>query len=154
MCCPVCRKSHIKDPLLLFRKSRLCDDSTFPLKKYVTMTLWEPMMWKLMCSRGVVKENKLSFEVKTCKITYITSGIPASPMSVRNDNYSRRIKAITWDWVKNVTLPLLLHCTGDGLCCARLGAPRVVDANEALLHPVCHPAHLNLHTRRGSPPGE
>ena len=39
MCCPVCGKVHIKDPLLLIRKSSLCGDSKFPLQKYVTMTI-------------------------------------------------------------------------------------------------------------------
>ena len=40
MCCPVCRKVHIKDPLLHFRKSSLCGDGGFLLKKYVTMTIF------------------------------------------------------------------------------------------------------------------
>ena len=33
MCCPLCGKVHIKDPLLLIGKSSLCGDSGFPLKK-------------------------------------------------------------------------------------------------------------------------
>ena len=33
VCCPVCGKVHIKDPLLLIPKSSLCGDSRFPLKK-------------------------------------------------------------------------------------------------------------------------
>ena len=40
MCCPVCRKVHIKDALLVIGKSSLCDDSGFPLKKYATMIIW------------------------------------------------------------------------------------------------------------------
>ena len=39
MYCPVCGKVHIKDPLLLIRKSSLCGDSQFHLKRYVTMTI-------------------------------------------------------------------------------------------------------------------
>ena len=39
MCCPVCGKVHIKDPLLLIGKSSLCGNSGFHLKKYVTMTI-------------------------------------------------------------------------------------------------------------------
>ena len=39
MCCPVCGRAHIKDPLLLIGKSSLCGDSGFHLKKYVTMTI-------------------------------------------------------------------------------------------------------------------
>ena len=39
MCCPVRGKVSIKDPLLIMGKSSLCDDSGFPLKKYVTMTI-------------------------------------------------------------------------------------------------------------------
>ena len=39
MWCTVCGKVHIKDPLLLIRKSSLCSDSRFPLKKYVTVTI-------------------------------------------------------------------------------------------------------------------
>ena len=38
MCCHVCRKVQIKDPLLLIGKSSLCGYSGFPLKKYVKMT--------------------------------------------------------------------------------------------------------------------
>ena len=33
MCCPVCGKVHIKDPLLRIAKSSLYGDSGFPLKK-------------------------------------------------------------------------------------------------------------------------
>ena len=33
MCCSVSGKVHIKEPLLLFRKSSLCGDSGFPLKQ-------------------------------------------------------------------------------------------------------------------------
>ena len=33
MCCPVCEKVHIKDPLLLIAKSSQCGDSGFPLNK-------------------------------------------------------------------------------------------------------------------------
>ena len=51
MCYPVCGKVHIKYPLLLVRKSSLCDDSMFPLKKYVTMTI------RLM-SNGRWRENQ------------------------------------------------------------------------------------------------
>ena len=39
MSCTVCWKLHIKDPLLLIRKSSLCGDRGFPLKKYVTMNI-------------------------------------------------------------------------------------------------------------------
>ena len=39
MWCPICGKVHIKDPLLLIRKSSLCGDSRLPLKNYVTMTI-------------------------------------------------------------------------------------------------------------------
>ena len=39
MCCPVCGKVHIHDPLMLNRKGSLCDDSSPPLKKYLTMTI-------------------------------------------------------------------------------------------------------------------
>ena len=58
-----CGKVHIKDPLLLIGKSSLCSDSRFHLKKYVTMTIYlmsNRQWWKSMCSRGVVKQNKLS----------------------------------------------------------------------------------------------
>ena len=34
-----CGKVNIKDPLLLIRKSSLCDESGFPLKKYIRMTM-------------------------------------------------------------------------------------------------------------------
>ena len=42
ICCLVCGKVHIKDPLLLLLigKGSLCGDSGFPLKKYVTMTIY------------------------------------------------------------------------------------------------------------------
>ena len=39
MCCPVCGKVHMKDPVLLSGKSSLCGDSRLPLKKYVRMTI-------------------------------------------------------------------------------------------------------------------
>ena len=39
MTCPVCGKVHIKDPLRLIRKSSLCGDSGFSLKKYLTMII-------------------------------------------------------------------------------------------------------------------
>ena len=39
MCSPVCRKVHIKDPLLLIGKTSLCGDNGVPLKKYVTITI-------------------------------------------------------------------------------------------------------------------
>ena len=39
VCCPVCGKVHIQDPLLLIGKSSQCSESRFPLKKYVTMTI-------------------------------------------------------------------------------------------------------------------
>ena len=38
--CPVCGKVHIKDSLLLIRKSSLCGDNAFSLKKYVSMTIY------------------------------------------------------------------------------------------------------------------
>ena len=31
MCCPICRKVHIQDPLLLIRKSSLCGNSMWPI---------------------------------------------------------------------------------------------------------------------------
>ena len=34
MCCSVCGKVHIKDPLLLIGKCNLCGDSVFHLEKY------------------------------------------------------------------------------------------------------------------------
>ena len=37
VCCPVCGKVHMKDPLLLIGKGSLIDG--FSLKKYVTMTI-------------------------------------------------------------------------------------------------------------------
>ena len=40
MCCCVCAKVHIKDPMLFIRKSSLYGESGFPLKKYVRMTTW------------------------------------------------------------------------------------------------------------------
>ena len=40
MYCSVRGKVHIKDPLLLIRKSNLCGDSEFPLKKYVRMIIY------------------------------------------------------------------------------------------------------------------
>ena len=39
MCCPVCGKVYVKDPLLHIGKSSPCGDSGFPLKKYITMTI-------------------------------------------------------------------------------------------------------------------
>ena len=39
MYCPVFRKVHIKDHLLLIGMSSLCGDNRFCLKKYVTMTI-------------------------------------------------------------------------------------------------------------------
>ena len=32
LCCPVCGKVYMKDPLLLIGKSSLCGDNRFPLK--------------------------------------------------------------------------------------------------------------------------
>ena len=40
MCCPISGKVHIEDPLLLIKKSSLCGNSGFRLKKYVTMTIY------------------------------------------------------------------------------------------------------------------
>ena len=40
MCCPVCGKVHIKDPLLFIGKSSLFGDSGFHLKKYAAMIIW------------------------------------------------------------------------------------------------------------------
>ena len=39
MCCTVCGKVLVKDPLLLLKKSILCGDSGFHLMTYVTMTI-------------------------------------------------------------------------------------------------------------------
>ena len=55
MCRPVCGKVHIRDPLLLIGKSRLCGDSGFPLNKYVIMTI------SLMSNRRWY-ENQCSLE--------------------------------------------------------------------------------------------
>ena len=41
-CCCVCGKVHLRDPLLLIRKSSLCGESGFPLKRYLTITI--PLM--------------------------------------------------------------------------------------------------------------
>ena len=40
MFCPVCGKVHIKDPLTLIRRISLCGDIGFPLKKYITVTIY------------------------------------------------------------------------------------------------------------------
>ena len=64
MCCPACGEMHINDPLLLIGKSSFCGKSGFPLKKCHNdhmLDVQKPMIWKQMCSRGVVKQNKLSF---------------------------------------------------------------------------------------------
>ena len=39
MCCPVCGKVLIKDPLQLIGNSSLCGDSGLPLKKYIAMNI-------------------------------------------------------------------------------------------------------------------
>ena len=59
MCCPICQKVHIEDPLLLIGKRSLYGERGFRLKKYITMTILldvqKPMISKSKRSRGVVK---------------------------------------------------------------------------------------------------
>ena len=68
MCCPVCGKVHIKDPLWLIGKSSLCGDSGFPLQKYVTMTIclmfssWYENQWALEASLN-----------KNCSLVLVTA---------------------------------------------------------------------------------
>ena len=63
MCCPVCGNMHLKDPLLLIRKSTLCGDSEFPLKKYVTMI-------KCLMSNSWWYENQWSLEASSNKTNF------------------------------------------------------------------------------------
>ena len=60
MCCPICGKVRIKDPLLLIGKSSLCGDSGFPLNKYVTMTI-------CLTSNSRSYENKCTLEASLNK---------------------------------------------------------------------------------------
>ena len=64
MCCPVCVKVHIKDSLLLIRKSSICGNSRFPLKKHmVTMTI-------CLTSNSWWYENQCALEVSLNKTNF------------------------------------------------------------------------------------
>ena len=56
LCCLVYGKAHMKDPLLLIRKSSLCVSSRFPLK-----TMSQRIPYVLHLIGGVVKQPILSF---------------------------------------------------------------------------------------------
>ena len=68
MFCPVYRKVHIKDPLLLIGKSSLCGDSGLPSKKYVTMTI-------CLMSNSWWYENQCSLEVSLNKTNFLYWGL-------------------------------------------------------------------------------
>ena len=68
MCCPVCGKVHMELPLLLVGKSSLCGNTGFPLKKYVTMTIF-------LMSNGWWYENQCALEVSLNKIKLRFMGI-------------------------------------------------------------------------------
>ena len=58
MCCPVHDKVHIKEVMLLIRKSSLCGDSRFPRKKYVRITIclmYHNQWYENQCVLGVIK---------------------------------------------------------------------------------------------------
>ena len=63
MCCSVCGKVHIKDPLLLIEKSIICGNIRFPLKKYATMTI-------CLTSNSWWYENQSALEVSLNKTNY------------------------------------------------------------------------------------
>ena len=65
MCYPVCGKVHIKDPLLVIGKRSLCGDSGFPLKKFVTMTIW-------LTSNSGWYENQSALEASLNKTNFLS----------------------------------------------------------------------------------
>ena len=66
MCCPVCRKMHIKYRLLLFGKSSLCGDIRFALKKYVKMTIY-------LTSNSRWYENQCALEASLNKTNFAST---------------------------------------------------------------------------------
>ena len=63
MCCSVCGKVHLKDPLLLIGKSSLYGESMFPPKKYVTMAI-------CLMSNSQWYENQYALETSLSKTNF------------------------------------------------------------------------------------
>ena len=88
--CSVCGKMHIKDPLLPMEKSSLCDDSAFPVRKYVTVTI-------CLMYNSQLYENQCALEASlnktNCPITLLYMIVHWLLKLHKNDQY---ITSITW----------------------------------------------------------
>ena len=86
MCCPVCGKVHIKNPLLLIVKSSLCGDIGLPLKKSVPMTI-------CLTSNNRWYENQCAQEASLKKTNFLSSH---KWLTLEIDSWSGKMHNCCW----------------------------------------------------------
>ena len=104
---PMCGKGHIKDPLLLIRKSSLCDGSGFHRKKYVIKTIC-----LMSNSRWYENQNALEALLNKTNFAYREWSPWRRRLCVLNQNESTRpcwptcCRNRPWHWTRWTPTPL------------------------------------------------
>ena len=106
MCCHVCWKVHIKDPLLFIGKSSVCGKIGFRLKQYVRMAI-------CLTSNGRWYENQCVLEASLNKINFafavdrsVTTESDNTGGSTRLLIYSIENKSLQLTFMVSVNIPI------------------------------------------------